>query len=179
MSSDLLPSNSSYPKVSTLRRSAALGLDVLFVWLLASLLGSDVVIRFFLFILLWFAVRVLLVAKNQGQSLGRWAFDQRLIHTQLHRTPGLLELFKREGIMGISVFLALIGLSRLTSGNAGILLLWIPLVVDCGTALFDLNRHPQTFHDRMGQTIVVSTQRGYSLDLKIQRWIDKITKGMK
>ena len=177
MSSDLIPS--SYPKVPTWRRSAALGLDVLLVWLLASLVSSNVVIRFCLFILLWFAVRVILVAKNQGQSLGRWAFDQRLIHTQLARTPGLLELFKREGTMGISVFLALMGLSQLTSGNAGILLLGIPLILDCGMALFDLNRHPQTFHDRMGQTIVIATQRGYSLDIKIQNWIDKIKKDVK
>lgn len=177
MSSDLVPP--TYPKVPTWRRSAALGTDLFVVWLISSLLSFNGVLRFFLFTLLWLSLRVFFVAKNQGQSLGRWAFDQKVIDFRYSRTPGILELSRREGVMGICVYLATLGLSGLVSGNAGILLFWIPISVDCGLALFDTTRNPQTFHDRLGRTIIVGTQRGYSLDIKIRRWVDKIKKDMK
>ncbi|WP_413162815.1 RDD family protein [Capilliphycus salinus ALCB114379] len=177
MSSDLVPP--TYPKVPTWRRSAALGTDLFIVWLLSSLLAYNGLLRFFVFILFWLTLRVFLVAKNQGQSLGRWAFDHKVIDPRYNKTPGLLELSRREGVMGICVYLATLGLSGLVSGNAGILLFWIPISVDCGLALFDTSRNPQTFHDRFGRTFVIGTQRGYSLDIKIRNWVDKMKKDMK
>ncbi|MFY7807155.1 MAG: RDD family protein [Limnoraphis robusta] len=177
MSSDLVPP--TYPRVPTWRRTAALGTDIFIVGLLSSLIGSNGVLRFFLFILFWFSLRVFLVAKNQGQSLGRWAFDQTVIDPRYNKTPGILELSRREAVIGVSVFLALLGLGGVVSGNAGILLFWIPIAVDCGLVFFDTTRNPQTFHDRLGRTLVVGTQRGYSLDIKIRHWVDKIKKDMK
>ncbi|MEB3282595.1 MAG: RDD family protein [Lyngbya sp.] len=177
MSSDLVPP--TYPKVPTWRRSAALVTDLLIVSLLSSLLSFNGVIRFLLFIFFWLTLRVFLVAKNHGQSLGRWAFDQKVIDPRYNKTPGILELSRREGVMGLCVYLATLGLSGLVSGNAGILLFWIPISVDCGLALFDTTRNPQTFHDRLGRTLIVGTQRGYSLDIKIRNWVDKIKKDMK
>lgn len=178
MSSDLVPP--TYPKVPTWRRSAALGTDIFIVWLISSLASSSSgVLGFVFFILLWFILRVFLAAKNQGQSLGRWAFDQKVIDLRYNKTPGILELSRREGVMGLCAYLATLGLSGLVSGNAGILLFWIPILADCGLALFDTTRNPQTFHDRLGRTVIVGTQRGYSLDIKIRNWVDKMKKDMK
>jgi uncharacterized RDD family membrane protein YckC len=119
------------------------------------------------------------VSKNQGQSLGRWAFDIRVVDSQRNRTPQLLELVKREAFMGIGTFLLLLSLGSLTEGNAGILLLMLPILLDCGAMLFDTSRHPQTVHDRIGQTIVIGSRRGYSLDLKIRYLIDKVKREMR
>lgn len=177
MSSELVPP--TYPRVPTWRRFAALGTDLFVVGLLSSLISSNGVLRFLVFILFWFTLRVFLVAKNQGQSLGRWAFDQKVIDSRYNRTPGILELSKREAVMGISVFLALLGFGGLASGNAGVLLFWLPISVDGGLVLFDTTRNPQTFHDRIAKTLVIGTQRGYSLDIKIRYWVDKIKKDMK
>ena len=177
MSSDLvhLPD----PKVPTWRRCAALGIDFFLIGLLCIALGANGVTLLFVFMISWLACRVFVVSRNQGQSLGRWAFDIRVVDSQLNRTPRLLGLLKREGVMGLGAFLFLMGLGGLASGNAGILLLMLPIVIDGGAVLFDTSRHPQTVHDRIGQTIVIGSRRGYSLDLKIRYFIDKVKREMK
>ncbi|WRH67005.1 MAG: RDD family protein [Planktothrix sp. GU0601_MAG3] len=177
MSSDLVPPPD--PKVPSWRRCAALGVDFSLIGLFCAAVGAKGVTLFVLFMIGWLTCRVVVVSKNQGQSLGRWAFDIRVVDSQQNRTPRLLELLKRETFIGIGAFLFLLSLGSLTTGNAGILLLMLPIIFDCGAMLFDTSRHPQTVHDRIGQTIVIGSRRGYSLDVKIRYLIDKVKQEMK
>ncbi|XTZ12400.1 MAG: RDD family protein, partial [cyanobacterium endosymbiont of Rhopalodia inflata] len=43
-----------------------------------------------------------------------------------------------------------------------------PLLVDCGIVLGDQELN-QAFHDRIAGTIMVQTNRGFSLDLRLKR----------
>lgn len=155
-----------YPKVPLGRRAAAFAIDFALVALVSTLLGGPLYIL--LFLLLWFVLRVLLVAKNQGQSLGRWALDMKVINPRFNVIPGLVSLTQREGITGCGAVLVLIGLVNLGPTNGSILFLPIPLLVDYGFALTD-PEYRQAFHDRVAGTIVAQTQRGYSLDIKLKR----------
>ena len=98
MSSDLLP---LLPKVSIGRRAAALCIDGIAVWLPSLLLGTNAIAQTIFFVLLWLILRVAIVRKNQGQSLGRWALDMKIADTRFQRTPGVQELCKREALLGI------------------------------------------------------------------------------
>ncbi|RAQ48328.1 hypothetical protein B9S53_02805 [Arthrospira sp. O9.13F] len=169
----------AFPRVPTWCRAIALGIDAFLVLLITGLLGLSGLVGFLVFMLLWIASRVFVVYRNYGQSLGRWALNMRVIDTRFHRTPQLLELSKREGVLGFFVFLALNGLGSLASGHAGVVLLLVPLIADCGTVLFDMAQYPQTFHDRLGETIVIGVQRGYSLDIRVKNWIDKMQQYLK
>jgi uncharacterized RDD family membrane protein YckC len=164
------------------RRGAALVLDILVANGLSALVLSNDLAKLLLFLLFWLCLRIVFVVKNQGQSLGRWLLNIRVIDTRFNKTPGILELSKREGLLGIIVVLTLIGIRHLWSGNAGILLWTVPFVLDSGITLFDTKRHPQTIHDRVSHTIVIGCNRGYSLDVKLQKWmkqIDKLKKSMR
>lgn len=124
-------------------------------------------------------MRVFLAVRNQGQSLGRWALDMKVIDTRLFRTPTIQELVKREGLLGIGAALAAIALTGLTSRNAAVLLLILPLVLDCSVAFGDTERYQQAFHDRFAQTIIVGTRRGYSLDIKLKKLLDKVQRDVR
>src|SRR4028119_2526208 len=88
MSSDLL---SLLPKVSLGRRAAAFCIDGIAVWLPGLLLGTNAIAQTIFFVLLWLILRVAIVRKNQGQSLGRWALDMKIADTRFQRTPGVQE----------------------------------------------------------------------------------------
>lgn len=167
-----------YPKVPLWRRGAALGIDFLVVALVSGILGQSLAAVAFLFIVGWLALRVILVAKNQGQSLGRWAFDMKVVDAKLNGPPGLKELSIREGILGIAVLSALIGLLNLSPARPWSLLLFLPLGIDCSLAFADRMQR-QAFHDQMGRTMMAQTRRGYSLDLKIKRLLADAQRRMK
>lgn len=171
MSSDLVPLQ---PKVSIGRRAGALCIDAIAVGLPSLLLGANPIVQTIFFILLWLIMRVAIVRKNKGQSLGRWALDMKIVDPRLDRTPGLQELCKREALLGVCAALACAGIGGLTSTNAGVLLLMLPLAIDCSRACTDTTRFPQAFHDRLAGTIIVGTRRGYSLDIKIRRLLDQV-----
>ncbi len=157
------------PKVPLERRGAALVIDFFVIWLASGLLGGGTTFgEAVIFTIGWFVMRVVLVYKNQGQSLGRYALDMKLLDARLGKVPGLQAILKREGIIGGGALLAAIGLSTLRPTNWTAILLVIPLAADCGIAWNDpVNK--QAFHDRIGRTIVVATRRGYSLDLKVKK----------
>ncbi|NJL10982.1 MAG: RDD family protein [Calothrix sp. SM1_7_51] len=165
-----------FPKAEVGRRAMALGTDFLAVWVLSSLLGSLAfgvqLAQILIFILVWFLLRVLLVYNNQGQSLGRWAFDMKVLEADRERgrIPSLLALTKREAIIGAGALGVSIALSNL-SQNPTVILLVIPLVIDCSTAFSD-REFKQALHDRFAGTMIVSSQRGYSLDIKVKRLVD-------
>jgi uncharacterized RDD family membrane protein YckC len=167
-----------YPKADLWRRSFALGLDFLGVWLISSLLGSSGIgiqfIQIFVFIVAWLILRVLVVYNNQGQSIGRWAFDLKVLEVEdgevVPRIPQLLALLKREAIIGFGSLLLSIALDNIRLNPTAILLV-IPLAIDCGAAFSDTQLR-QAWHDRYAGTFIVSSRRGYSLDLKIKRLVE-------
>ncbi|MBD1940516.1 RDD family protein [Microcoleus sp. FACHB-68] len=162
------------PKVPMWRRACALFVDILPVWLLSSLLVNSFILDF----LVWLGLRVLLVSANQGQSLGRWAFDMKVVDERFGKSPGLLELTKREVLTGIGASLAVFGVTNLNPSTAQYLLLIVPLLLDCSLAYFDPMRK-QAFHDRFAATMVVSTRRGYSLDIKVKKWVAQLRRFVK
>ncbi|MGB3512193.1 MAG: RDD family protein [Microcoleaceae cyanobacterium] len=170
MSSEIIP---QLPKAPLSRRVAAFCIDAIGVWFLSSIISNNWFTFIVFFILLWIAIRVLIVYKNGGQSLGRWALDMKVLDPKYQRTPEILELSKREGLLALAGALAMLGVSNLTSGNAAVLLLIIPLLLDFTVALVDIERYQQAFHDRVAHTIVVGSMRGYSLDIKVKWLLDE------
>lgn len=160
------------PKVPFDRRAAAFAVDFLLVFLIswpftANTVGFSIS-QLIVFFLAWVGLRVILVIKNQGQSLGRWLLDLKVVDTKFLKTPGLFELSKREGVAGFFALLAMMGLSVVINNALSSLLLLSPLAADCGTAFADTQLR-QALHDRLASTIVVPTRRGYSLDLRVKK----------
>ncbi|MGL5871288.1 MAG: RDD family protein [Xenococcaceae cyanobacterium] len=155
-----------FPKVPIERRAGAFLIDFVAVWLLSAMAGNNILLQGLIFIISWLVSRVVISDKNQGQSLGRWALDMKIIDARYNRTPDLLTLVKREGIVGSAAFLAMIGLNM--GLGLSLLLLIAPLAADCAIALAD-DEYCQAFHDRLSETYVVQTQRGFSLDLRLKK----------
>jgi hypothetical protein len=113
-------------------------------------------------------LRVFLPGRNHGQSLGRWALDITLVELRFGRTPLLLDLLKREAVAGVGALLVAIGLSYMTPGHGMGMLLLVPLAIDCSAVSSDPFRR-QAFHDRIANTMIAGTLRGFSLDIKLKR----------
>lgn len=161
------PAPTRIPRAPLERRAYAYLLDFVVVWLLSSFATG--VAQLLIFAIGWIGLRMILVSANQGQSLGKWAFDLKVINLRWRRLPGLLELSKREGILGIASYLAMIGLNINFRNGVSLLLLLAPLVADCALAIAEDN-YNQAFHDRVAGTIVLASKRGFSLDLRFKRW---------
>lgn len=175
---DTDPFYKRFPKVEIPRRGAAFIIDYWVVLLLSSLGGDRTVegmswSQVFWFLLLWVVMRVFLPGRNHGQSLGRWALDITLVELRSGRTPLLLNLFKREAVAGVGAVLVAIGLSHLNPGHGMGMLLLVPLAIDCSAVTSDPFRR-QAFHDRLANTMIVGTLRGFSLDLKLKRAYRKL-----
>ncbi|MBU7586752.1 MAG: RDD family protein [Nostoc sp. TH1S01] len=174
-----------YPKAEIWRRGLALGLDFLGAWLVSSLFGSSSLgiqfVQILVFIFCWLILRVVVVFNNQGQSLGRWAFDLKILEVEngqvVGRIPELLALVKREAIIGFGALLVSIALGNLRANPTAILLL-LPLAIDCGAAFSDPQLR-QALHDRYARTFIVSSRRGYSLDIKIKRLVDTLQRNVR
>ena len=160
----MLP-DQSFPKVPIERRASAFLIDFVAVWLLSSFAGS---LQWLVFIVAWLGLRVVLVERNQGQSLGRWAMDMKILEERFNRVPGLLPLAKREGIVGLAALLAMWGLNINFRNPLSMMILVVPLLVDCGIALADEQLN-QAFHDRIANTIIIPARRGFSLDLRLKK----------
>jgi uncharacterized RDD family membrane protein YckC len=157
-----------YPRVPLWRRGAAWGIDFVAVALLSSIIGMSAIAQGVLFIVAWLGMRVILVSKNHGQSLGRWALDMKVVDGRWGSTPGLEKLAQREGLVAVGAVLALFGLANLNPASPWSVLLFIPLGADGVLAVFDDDRR-QTFHDQLCGTLIVQTRRGYSLDIKLKQ----------
>jgi uncharacterized RDD family membrane protein YckC len=176
------PVYTRFPKVPIERRAAAFGIDFVAVWLLSSLVRANTpgfqLVQMLVFLLLWLGMRVVLVSSNQGQSLGRWALDMKVLDAKYSKIPGLLMLAKREGILGFCALLAMIGLSIGMANGMSLLLLTAPLAADCGVAMAD-NDAQQAFHDRIAKTIVIQSRRGFSLDIRLKKLFAQVRRRMK
>jgi uncharacterized RDD family membrane protein YckC len=164
------PVPSRFPKVPLDRRAYAFLIDFVTVWLLSSFAVG--IVKWLVFLGAWFALRGIVVEKNQGQSLGSWALDMKVIDLRFRKIPGLLELAKREGIVGLAALLAMVGLEIGFQNGLSMILLISPLLVDCSVALADEELN-QAFHDRLAGTIVIPSRRGFSLDLRLKKfWLE-------
>lgn len=164
-----------YPRVPMERRVAAFALDFVVAALPSLLFGSAAIA---VFLLVWFANRVVWATVNGGQSLGRWAVDTKVVNPRFHILPGLVTLLKREALTGCEAMLVLIGLINLSPTNGFLLIAPLPLLVDCGQAFVDREGR-RAFHDRVAQTMVTQTQRGASLDIKVKQIIAVVRRRMK
>lgn len=156
-----------YTQVPIDRRVGAFVIDFAATAIVSLGAGSAYVV---MFLLLWFALRVVVVTVNRGQSLGRWAMDIKVVDPKHRRVPGLLELFQREAVTGFAGLLIIVGLANFNAANAWVLVTPIPLLADCSLAFGD-PEYRQAFHDRLVGTMMVQTRRGYSLDLKLRKLV--------
>lgn len=171
-----LPAQRPVP-VPLWRRGAALGLDALGVGLISSFMGGGWA-SFIVFTVGWLGMRVALVSRNRGQSLGRWAMDMRILDSNRGGTPTLQDLTKRELGLGVATFFAFWGITHLSPTTAWALLLLIPLGIDASFAI----NGPEwglTLHDRFARTFIVESRRGYSLDMKVQKIVADLRTRMK
>lgn len=171
------------PRAPLWRRACAFTIDFLGAWFVSSLaLGNSSaaqLLRPLLFLLAWLALRVFVPYRNQGQSLGRWIFDMKVINPEFLRSADWLSLLKREGYLAFSALFVAIGLSSWRLVREGwIVLLVVPLALDLGLAIADsLNQH--ALHDRLAGTSVIQSSRGYSLDLKLKRLLAEVSRRVK
>ncbi len=166
MYSDDLSRQRRFPRVPLERRAYAYLLDFVTVWLLSSFATGW--LRAVVFLGVWLVFRVIIVLTNQGQSLGNWAFDLKVINYRFRRLPEATDLAKREGILGLASLSAMVGLNINFMNAISMLLLIAPLLMDCGLALSD-EEFNQAFHDRVAGTVVIRAKRGFSLDLRLKR----------
>lgn len=164
-----------YPKAPLDRRVWAFLCDFGLVWLV-SIVGGP--LQFFVFFCVWMGVRVIIADRNRGQSPGQWAFDLRVIDPRFRRLPDLVMLAKREAILGGLATLAMVGLNINIQNGISMLLLIAPLLIDGGIAIAD-EEYNQAFHDRYADTLMIASQRGYSLDLRIKRLLADLQRNMR
>jgi hypothetical protein len=165
-----------FPKVPFDRRIGAFAIDFLAAWLISSFFGK--ILQWLVFLVVWSIGRIAIVDRNEGQSLGSWAFDIKVLDSRFNRVPDLVTLAKREAVLGLAAMLAMSGIQINVNNGLSMLLLLTPLLIDCGFAFADedLNR---ALHDRLAQTIIIQTKRGFSLDLRLKKIFAQIQKSMR
>lgn len=172
------PDYQRYPKVPLDRRVGAFAIDFLSVWFISYFFAGNLFFQWLVFLPGWLIMRVLLVENNFGQSLGRWALDIKVIDPRFNRIPDLLTLVKRELITGCGSALAIAGLQINVRNGLSMLLLLTPLAIDCSLALLD-EANNLAFHDRVAETFMVQTERGFSLDLRLKKILGQIQRNMR
>jgi uncharacterized RDD family membrane protein YckC len=166
-----------FPKVPIERRVYAFLIDFVLVWIISSLV-TNIFLEFLTFCFLWFILRVVVVDRNHGQSLGRWALDMKVLDAGFNKIPPIASLLKREGIICVAAFLAMIGFKINFLNLLSMLLLIAPLLIDCGMAITDEELN-QAFHDRWSETIIIQSKRGFSLDLRLKKLITEVKRSLK
>lgn len=165
------------PKPQFWRRACAFLLDFAIAWLVTAIISPNLFIHTFFLIVAWLGNRILFVGRNRGQSIGRWAFDMKLIDRR-RRVPNLDMLLRREAMTAGEAVLLLWALYALFAGNSVSFLLVIPPIADAIAAWTD-EANQQSFHDRYSYTFIASSRRGYSLDVKIQKWVELALRSMR
>jgi uncharacterized RDD family membrane protein YckC len=165
------------PKPPFWRRACAFLLDFVVAYLVTVIISPNWFIHTFFFLVAWLGNRILFVGRNRGQSIGRWAFDMKLIDRN-RRIPYLDMLLRREAITAAEGVLLLWAVYALFAGNSVAFLLVIPPIADAIAAWSD-EANQQSFHDRYADTFMASSRRGYSLDVKIQKWVELALRSMR
>ena len=167
-----------YPKVPIQRRVGAFAIDFLCVWFISSFFASNLFFQWIVFLPTWIIWRVIIADKNQGQSLGRWAMDTQVVDPRFDRLPDLMALGKRELILGCGAALAIAGLQINVRNGLSMLLLLAPLLIDCSLAFLD-EEDNLAGHDRLAETLMIQTERGFSLDLRLKKIFGQIQRNMR
>jgi uncharacterized RDD family membrane protein YckC len=173
---DFEPAYSRYPLASVNQRLGALIVDFLSCWFIAELtqsllsIASSSPLRFIIFLATWFLFRVLVAARAQGQSFGRWLLSIRVIDAEYGKTAGLAAFLKRE----IFVFVCSLFLIE-TITSTLIVFAWIPFAADAAFAIVD-NEKRQAFHDRISSTISIQSRKGFQLDQKLAKLFNQAGK---
>ena len=167
-----------YPKVPINRRIGAFAIDFLSVWFISAFFASNLFFQWLVFLTTWMIFRVIIADKNQGQSLGRWAFDTQVVDPRFERLPELLALGKRELMLGCGAALAIAGLQINARNGLSMLLLLAPLLIDCSLAFLD-DEYNLAGHDRIANTLMIQTERGFSLDLRLKKIFGQIQRNMR
>ena len=162
-----------YPKVPIERRIGAFAIDFLSVWFISAFFASNLFVQWIVFLPTWIIFRVIIADKNQGQSLGRWAMDTQVVDPKFDRLPDLMTLGKRELILGCGAALAIAGLQINVRNGLSMLLLLAPLLIDCSLAFLD-DENNLAGHDRLAETLMIQTERGFSLDLRLKKIFGQI-----
>lgn len=168
MAKDPLPRR--YPRVPIQRRIYAFLVDFATTWLISALVGIPL-LQLIMFVVAWLGLRVFAVSRFKGQSLGRWAFDIEIIDGRRGRLPDTTVLTKREGVLSVIAFLGLVGLQYGFPNFLSIAILVSPLLINLIVAIGD-EENQQAIYDRFFDTVIVPSRRGYSLDIRIRRWVD-------
>lgn len=166
-----------YPRAPIQRRIYAFLLDFGVAWFISALVGVAL-LQVIAFVGAWWGLRVFAVSRFKGQSLGKWAFDLQIIDGRRGRLPDVTVLTKREGSLSLIAFLGLVGLQYGFPNFLSVTILVSPLIVNLVVALGD-EENQQGIHDRFFDTVIVPSRRGYSLDLRIRRWVDLIIDRMR
>ncbi|MBD2091053.1 RDD family protein [Microcoleus sp. FACHB-1515] len=167
-----------YRRVPLWRRGCALLIDFVAVGFVSLLVSSGAVAIVFIFVLGWLGMRVALVDRNHGQSLGRWALDMRVLDLERGGTPDLVTLAKREGGLGLALGLFLVGFLSLGTGGLWAILLVAPIAIDLIPAWLN-PENQQALHDQLTDTHIAESRRGYSIDIKLRKWIVEARARMK
>jgi uncharacterized RDD family membrane protein YckC len=139
--------------------------------LIQALIGIvDGTLNIFIFALVWFFFRVLVVSKAQGQSFGRWLLSTRVVDLNYGKTSGIVDLIKRESVIFFGIVLLLS-----TFTTTLIVFAWLPLAVDIIFAIADPVKR-QMLHDRLGGTIVIVSRKGFELDRKLSKLFSQVGK---
>jgi len=170
MSKEPLPCR--YPRAAIQRRIYAFLVDFATVWFISSFMGNWF-LAFIVFIPAWLALRGYVVYQFRGQSLGRWAFDIQVIDGRRSCLPDFELLIKRELAVGSTAALAMLGLQYGLPNVINFSIFIAPMVADLVVAIAD-QENQQAFHDQYFDTVIVPSRRGYSLDIRIRRWVDKL-----
>ncbi|MEO1006021.1 MAG: hypothetical protein AAFW67_09255, partial [Cyanobacteria bacterium J06638_38] len=78
-----------------------------------------------------------------------------------------------ELILGCGSALAIAGLQINVRNGLSMLLLMAPVIIDCSLALLDEETN-LAFHDRIAETYLIQTERGFSLDLRFKKIFGQI-----
>ena len=173
---DFEPAYSRYPLASVNQRLGALIVDFLSCWFISELIlsllsiTSSSPLRFVTFLVTWFLFRVLVAARAQGQSFGRWLMSIRVIDADFGKTAGFAAFLKRE----IFVFICSLFLIE-TITSTLIVFAWIPFAADAAFAIVD-NEKRQAFHDRISGTISIQSRKGFAIDQKLGKLFNQAGK---
>ncbi|MGB0563855.1 MAG: RDD family protein [Spirulinaceae cyanobacterium] len=168
---DSRPVPQKFPRVPFERRFYAFGIDFLAAWILSSFVTG--IAQNLVFLVIWGGLRIVAVDRNQGQSLGSWCMDIKVLDLRFRRIPDLYTLLKREAVVGFLAMLALDGLTLVGVNPFSTLLLVSPLLVNCAIAYTD-EKFNQALHDRLFDTVMIQTKRGYSLDIRVRDLLDDL-----
>ena len=170
---DFEPAYSRYSLATVNQRLGALIVDFLSCWFISELtlsllsITSSSPLRFVTFLVTWFVFRVFIAARSQGQSFGRWLMSIRVVDAEYGKTAGFGAFFKRE----IFVFVCSLFLVE-TITSTLIVFAWIPFVADTAFAIVD-NEKRQAFHDRISSTISIQSRKGFAIDEKLGKLLNK------